>query len=304
MRKMLSYNSGIKNISSGCKISGFKFSEHTTYGLGGFAKLAYLPENIYQAKRAVDECVESGKDYVALGNGSNVLVSDRGFSGNVICTKDLKGIVNLGNGDLFCLSGTAISSVISYCLKNGLGGLEYMYGIPATIGGAACMNAGVCNNAISDNIKKVVFYNGALHILTNKECCFKYRQSTMRDVNGLILAVIVNTNQLNFSDSVSRIKYFRNRRTHLPAGKSCGCVFKNPDGVSAGYLIEKCGLKGKRIGGAYVSEQHANFIISDSATSSDVKKLIEYVKRSVYIKFGVALSEEVVYIGDFNDSDC
>ncbi len=300
---MLLYYSGLNKSLTVSKKDGFTFRNNTTYGLGGGANAAYFPQNTVQAIWAYDECKSQNKELFVLGNGSNVLASDSGFNGNVICTKYLKGIVRLNGGRLFCLAGTKLSELINYCKIKGLGGIEYLYGIPATVGGAAYMNAGVGDFSIGNSIDKVLIYDGKKRYLSQIDCNFAYRHSTMRDINCLILAIIVNTNPATRQEIENQIDYFRHRRRHLPTGKSCGCVFKNPCGYSAGALIEKAGLKGVSVGSASVSQAHANFIINRGHSSEDVKKLIDLVKRTVKEKFGVQLSEEVVYIGDFNGTD-
>lgn len=300
---MLLYYSGLKTSLTVSKNDCFKFKNNTTYGLGGGAACAYFPANLIQARKAYDECVKQNKKIFVLGNGSNVLASDNGFDGGVICTQKLKGIVRLSGNRLLCLAGTKISELLSYCKAKGLGGLEFTYGIPATVGGAAYMNAGVGDYAIGKLIDKVWFYDGKMRYLCQNDCNFAYRHSTMRDINGIILAIIVKTTPTTNEEIESRIEFFKQKRRHLPAGRSCGCVFKNPCGYSAGALIEKAGLKGVSIGCATVSEKHANFIINRGNCAEDVKRLISLVKRTVWDKFGVQLSEEVVYIGDFNGTD-
>lgn len=123
----------------------------------------------------------------------------------------------------------------------------------------------------------------------------------MRDINCVVLGVNLSLSAVPHESVENEIRNYLALRHNQPKGKSCGCVFKNPVGLSAGKLIEDAGLKNYRIGGAIVSEKHANFIINENATSSDVYKLIQLIKEKVYIKYGVKLEEEVVYIGDFND---
>ena len=301
---MLLYKSGLKNCIAEPKIkivSPFKFSENTTYGLGGNAIAAYMPKTVYEAKIAFDRLTSNGIPFEILGNGSNVLVSDKGISGAVICTKSLRGIVRLDKNRLLCLAGTKVAELLAYCKKHSLGGLEYLHGIPASLGGAAFMNAGVSGAAIGGNVESVRIYDGKSRILTREMCNFAYRHSTMRDIKALILSIIVNVCDSSIEEIDERLKYYKQRRSHLPKGKSCGCVFKNPVKVSAGYLIDNAGLKGFRVGGAYVSERHASFIINDGGSADDVKALIEIVKSKVFEKFGILLNEEVVYIGEFND---
>ncbi len=304
---MLLYKSGIEKLESLAKPQQnpkMSFAKSTTYGLGGGAKLWFEPKSLYSAKRCYDFCKASGAPVFVLGNGSNVLASDKEFDGTVIRTKRLKGIVRQDDDSLFCLAGTTVSELLTYCRKNLLTGLEFLYGIPASVGGAAFMNAGVKGLAIGDNIRKVLLYDGKNVVLNNSQCNFGYRRSTMRDINAIILAIVVNTRSASLKEIEEKTRYFKERRKNLPRGRSCGCVFKNPQGISAGALIDNAGLKGLTVGGASVSSEHANFIINKGGSSSDVKSLIAIVKKRVFEKFGVELCEEVVYIGEFNDFNC
>lgn len=300
---MLLYKSGFVDVKTLPKTQAFDFSRNTTYGLGGRASDAYFPRTVLEAKNLYSELNQRGIPFKIIGNGSNLLVSDSGFDGSVICTKHMQGIVQVGNDRLLCLSGTKISQLLYYCKKHRLSGAEYLYGIPATVGGAAFMNAGVNGAAIGDNIESVKIFDGKIRKLSHEMCNFGYRQSTMRDINCVILSIMLKLENKSEEEIEEKINFYRNRRAHLPKGKSCGCVFKNPNGCSAGYLIEACGLKGARFGGAEVGKEHANFIINDGGTARDVKTLIGIIKDSVFNKFGILLEEEVVYIGDFYGSD-
>ena len=301
---MLSYKSGAGSFIKTSKItqsSDFEFSRYTTYGLGGKARIAYFPKNILEAKSAYDALASEQIDYKVVGNGSNLLVSDSGFDGGVICTRKLKGIVRISEDKILCLAGTTVGQLIKYCRDRGLGGLEYLYGIPATVGGAVFMNAGVQDFAIGNNVVSVKVYDGKSHVLSRENCDFSYRHSTMRDINAIILSIIVKVDKVSADESDLRLAYFRDRRKHLPVGRSCGCVFKNPPEGSAGYYIEKAGLKGLTVGGATVSERHASFIVNNNGSACDVKHVIEIVKKRVFDEFGIMLEEEVVYIGEFNE---
>jgi UDP-N-acetylmuramate dehydrogenase len=304
---MLSYKSGKLRInftkesvlSRVEKTNNFYFSNNTTYGLGGRAEEAYFPKKLLEARAVFDYVKDNKKKYFIIGNGSNVLASDGGFNGVVISTKKLKGIINCGNNTLFCLAGTTVYELLNYCKSHSLGGLEYLYGIPATIGGLACMNGGAGGNYIAQNIKAVKIYNGKISNLSNQNCNFGLKHSTMRDINSLILGVFVSVLPSSPQSIQSAIDYYKDKRKAQPKGKSCGCMFVNNGQIPSGKLIDLAGLKGLRVGGAYVSCVHANFIINENGTSDDVKKLIEIIKRSVYEKFGVSLKEEVIIL----DSD-
>ena len=279
----------------------FNFSKNTSYGLGGLCKVAYFPETEEEAIRVFESLKEFNQKFFVLGCGSNVLASDKFFDGAIISTSKLKGIYRTECG-ITCLSGTTVAEVLDYCKKSGLSGLEFLAGIPASVGGITYMNAGAGGKFVSDVLKYCVVYNGNLHNLSNKLCNFGYKHSIMRDTDCIILSCLFKLTQSTPQQVSENINKYISARLAQPKGKSCGCVFKNPDGLSAGKLIEYCGLKGFAFGGARVSRDHANFIMNEGAQASDVYKLIKFVKKTVLQMTGVALEEEVVYIGDFNDS--
>lgn len=289
----------IKNVDSE---ENFCISTHTTYGLGGVAKRAYFPKNVAEAVAVYDYVIKNFDKYFILGNGSNILASERYYDGAVVCTEKLCGIT-YKDGILTCLSGTTVKQIIKFCADEGLTGLEYLAGIPATVGGLTAMNGGINDKHIGDNVVNVSVYNGNSVDFNQNQCLFRYKHSIMRDVNALILSVSLSCNKSS-SDAVQNNidKYMMYRRCQ-PKGKSCGCVFKNHNGISAGKLIEDAGLKGLSYGGARVSYVHANFIINYGSNSDDVFNLINIVKNKVYNKFGIKLEEEVVYIGKFNETD-
>jgi len=298
---MVSYSKGFFGEPKLERVEGFSLAKNCTYGVGGRAKFAYLPKTATEAEIAFDLCKRANMSHVVLGKGSNILVSDNDFDGAVISTKNLCGIKRISEEKLFCFSGTSVSKILSYCKEQSLGGLEFLYGIPASVGGAAYMNAGVAEGRISDRIIGVNIYDGKRRYLTNSACNFMYKQSTMQNIDCIITSLILQVNKSS-KEEIERIRaYFINKRKNLPKGRSCGCVFKNGESYSAAKLIEEAGLKGFTIGGATVSKQHANFIINCGATSSDIRRVIEHVKRTIKLKFSVDLLEEVVYIGDFND---
>lgn len=283
------------------KTDDFKFSRNTTYGLGGRARIAYFPKNAVEAICVFEKILKSGESYFVLGNGSNVLASDRDFNGAVICTKNLKGIYKVTRQNLYCLSGTLVSELERFCLNNGLGGVEYLNQIPATVGGVAYMNGGAGGIYFNSNVFGVVLYDGKLKKFNNYACHYAYKQSTMRNIKCLILGIFIKLSSTSSDIIKDNLVKFSQLRKKLPKGKSCGCVFKNPPETSAGLLIEEAGLKGLRVGNAEVSADHANFIINRGGSSSDVYELIQTVKSAVYDRFSVLLEEEVILLGDFGE---
>ena len=292
-----------KSLINGIKKDeNFLFSKHTTYGLGGRAKVAYYPKTEQEAAALFDYLKESGEKFVVLGNGSNVLVADGYFDGAVICTKNLCGI-NLEEDGINCLSGTTVSQLLKFCIDNNLGGYEYLAGIPATIGGLALMNGGIAARHIGDDILSVKVYDGNYYEFSNEICNFGNKHSIMRDISAMIISIKLSKFAVPREIFQKNINVFLKKRKHLPKGKSCGCAFKNPEGLSAGKLIDNAGLKGLKCGGAEVSFEHANFILNKGGSAADVYKLIQQVKQRVFDYCGIELVEEVIYIGEFNDFD-
>ena len=281
------------------RINSFSFAKNTTYACGGNAEIAYFPNSVIQAVEVYDYLIKTGKKFITLGNGSNVLASDKDFDGVVLSTKHLRGVSQSGQNTIFCYAGTKVSELLKFCVDYGFGGLEYLAGIPATVGGLVFMNGGAGGLYIGDNIVNVLLYNGSISNFSNKKCNFGYKYSIMRDINSLILGVELRIYTQNSQKVREKISLYLERRKFHPKGASCGCVFKNVGKLSAGKLIDDCGLKGLRCGGAYVSESHANFLINDGGQASDVYNLINTVKQKVFEKTGLTLEEEVVYIGDF-----
>lgn len=286
------------NIENVPSEKNFNFSLNTTYGCGGSADIAYFPESIRQAEAVYNYLTANKIKFVTLGNGSNVLASGKRFDGAVICTKGLKGIYRYGNS-IFCRAGTKVGALLKYCIDNGLSGLEHLAGIPATMGGLVYMNGGAGGKYICDNVISVKLFDGKIRNFSNEQCNFGYKYSTMRDINSLILGVRLEVKPENSEIVRKNVGGFLEKRKWHPKGKSCGCVFKNPDGLSAGKLIDEAGLKGFNIGGAEVSREHANFILNNGARPEDIYSLIKEVKRIVNERTGIMLEEEVVYIGDF-----
>lgn len=280
----------------------FQFKKYTTYGLGGVAKIAFFPKSESECAEIYDFVQENYSRYVILGNGSNVLASSEFFDGAIISTRQFDKINKLDKV-LYCESGVTVKRLLDYCIEEGLSGIEYLAGIPASIGGLAYMNAGTFNKHISENIINVRLYDGKFRDLANKNCNFGNKYSIMRDTNALILNIGLELAKSDSKKVQANVEHYLNLRRTQPKGKSCGCIFKNPQGCSAGKLIDDCGLKGFSIGGAKVSVNHANFIINDGATPEEVYSLISVIKRKVYNRFSILLQEEVIYIGEFNATD-
>lgn len=206
------------------------------------------------------------------------------------------------NGLISCGSGAALASVCSYALKNSLSGLEFAWGIPGTVGGAAYMNAGAYGGEMKDIVEAVSYIdeNGIIKSFKRDELNFSYRRSVFTDKEYIVTDVLFkleNKSQSEIREKMDELMGKRKSKQPLEY-PSAGSTFKRPEGYFAAALIEECGLKGASVGGAEVSEKHSGFIINkNNATCEDVKNLIAYVKKEVYKQKGVELHCEVKFIG-------
>lgn len=272
-----------------------KLAAHTSYGVGGEAEVMAFPQNCEQIKAAAFLAEKFGVKSVVLGKGTNVLCSDGGFSGVVINVENANS-VTVSGVSVIAECGASLSKVREFAELNCLGGLEFTEGIPASIGGAICMNAGCFSKSVGDKIAYVVTNKG---VYNRAACEFDYRKSRFLESGEIVLKAcfLLKPGETDIIES-KKEKYRRMRKNSQPHGKSCGSVFQN-DGYFAGKLIDTANLKGYRIGGARVSEKHANFIINDGDSAQDIYDLIKFIKERIFALNGVKLKEEIKYIGDF-----
>ena len=269
-------------------------SRHTFYNTGGKCKAMIYPTSVDNLKQCLS--ILKGQKLFILGNGSNVLVSDKGFNGFVINTKKVNKITI--KGDLIVAdAGANLVDVVNLSCDNCLSGLEFAIGIPASVGGAVCMNSGCFGKTIGEY---VVYVKGENGIYNNKNCNFDYRTSRFSQEG--ILQVCFKLKPWDNETIQGKLEHYKKIRFNkAPKGKSCGSVFKNEE-YFAGKLIDEAGLKGFSIGGAKISEKHANYVINyNNATSQDIYSLIKHVKKRVYSLFEIDLKEELKYVGDFDD---
>lgn len=266
----------------------------TSMHCGGTIEHIFEPEDVAQ----LCEFVSSHKDFYILGGGTNTIFEDIAITRPVLrLGKEFSGMEQIPGG---ILAGAAVSMkhLVSFCVKNGLTGLEFMAGIPGQLGGAIHMNAGTPEKGILDVVSEIVTVEASgLVTIRPSELDYGYRISNIGArtvITSVKIAVAPSTKQ----EVRAGILAYLARRRNQPRGFNSGSIFKNPKDRPAGMLIEKAGLKGYRIGGARISEIHANFIINDgTATTSDIKELISLVKDRVKGQFGIALAEEVRIIG-------
>jgi UDP-N-acetylmuramate dehydrogenase len=291
----------IENDSSSLCLVDEPLKKHTTYGIGGPADLMVFPNNKEDLIRVIEIINENNMQLTILGSGSNILVSDNGIRGVVISLKKSLKEVNVNENILYAECGAMLGKIVRLAVKNNLIGLENLNGVPGTLGGALIMNAGAWGGEISENLVNVELINSKneLKKVPKKDINFSYRKSSF-DKNDILLSAEFNLKKAeknlikeNFSKAQS------GRTSSQPLDKrSAGSLFKNPRNNSAGKLLDNAGLKGFSIGGAKISEKHANFFINDgNASSSEMLQLIKKAHKEVKKQFDIDLSLEVKLIG-------
>lgn len=286
-------------------------SNHTTFKIGGPADAFVLPRTDDELVRVLNTCAIAELSTYVVGNGSDLLVGDRGIRGIVVCLREnfQKVEVDAARGRITAEAGALLRDVALAAAEAGLSGLEPLWGIPATVGGACFMNAGAYGGQTSDVLESLVAYvpgpvgeKGRVRTFDVDELAMGYRKSRVA-ADGLI--VVSATFRLEADDPASirrRMDDFQARREEkqpleLP---SAGSTFKRPEGYFAGKLIMDAGLRGARVGGAQVSEKHCGFVVNaGGATAADVCALIEHVQDEVKRQFGVELEPEVRRVGEF-----
>ena len=279
----------------------------TTFGIGGPADVVY-PESTEQLVNIADTLRGRGERFWVIGGGSNVLAADEGVGGVVVGTKKMYNVqcttYNGGRYYVTCECGVMLPRLAAVARDGGLTGLEWAAGIPATVGGATAGNAGAYGGCMAGIVRGVsVWLDGRVIRLSNAECRFGYRDSIFKRGKGIILSAEIAL-RLGDRERIAQImaENAAKRREAQPSGKSAGSVFKKCGDVSAGYLIETAGLKGLKIGGAEVSQKHANFIInSGGATARDVYGLIEAAAGKVLAMHGARLEPEIIFFCNKGD---
>ncbi|MBU1742905.1 MAG: UDP-N-acetylmuramate dehydrogenase [Proteobacteria bacterium] len=275
---------------------------YTTWQVGGPADVMCLIETEAEAARVVQVLVESEKPWLVIGKGSNLLVSDDGVEGAVLLFRgDLARIEAAGETQITAGAGAALSQVLRFAAARHLTCLEFAAGIPGSLGGAVMMNAGAFGRQMKDVVDRVRIMDrtGAVLDLPRDHLSFDYRRLDLPD-KTLVLEgrlALRPGNRRDIESEVNR-RLLDRRRSQPLSQPSAGSVFRNPPGDHAGRLIESCGLKGRKIGGAQVSEKHANFILNlGNATAADILALMRQVVREVKDKTDVTLFPEVRLVG-------
>jgi len=277
-------------------------ARHTTLRVGGPADVYVEPAGEPDLAALLKLCGEHGVQFFILGRGSNLLVRDRGVRGVVICLAQPEfSRIEVDGGRLLCGAGARLKNVAIEARRHGLSGLEFLEGIPGSVGGALRMNAGAMGSATFDAVETVraMDFAGAIHELLPRNLAVAYRGcATLKTL------VALGAGLCGRPDSVESIAqrmsaYSQKRWSSQPAAPSAGCMFKNPPAIPAGRLIDELGLKGARVGGARVSQEHGNFLVNDGdATAADVLELIAKLQARARAERGIELHTEVEIIGE------
>jgi UDP-N-acetylenolpyruvoylglucosamine reductase len=277
-------------------------ARHTTLRVGGPADVFVEPAEERDLAAVLRFCGAQGVKFFILGRGSNLLVRDGGFRGVVICLAQPEfRRIRMDGFRLHCGAGARLKNVAVEARRSGLSGLEFLEGIPGSVGGALRMNAGAMGGATFDLVEsvRVMAYDGAVRELPPGEMAVAYRGCAT--LKAMVAVGAVLRGRPDSAESIAqRMSAFSQKRwSSQPAAPSAGCMFKNPAAMPAGKLIDELGLKGSRVGGARVSQEHGNFLVNDgNATAADVLGLIEFLQARVRTERGIELHPEVEIIGE------
>ena len=271
---------------------------HCTFKIGGPAQLFVMPENEQQLCSAVALCKEQAVRYYLLGNGSNILFEDEGFSGVVIDVSALDAEIAVEDTVLTAGAGVRLAALCKAALKHGLSGLEFAYGIPGTVGGAVYMNAGAYGGEMKDVLEAVSYLTADGRWVDSEasELDFSYRHSAFEENDACILGAVFHLEKGDPDAIKARMNELMQKRIDKqPLDKpSAGSTFKRPAGAFAAALIDQCGLRGYRHGGAAVSDKHCGFVVNlGGATCADVLALCDEVRAIVKEKTGYDLEKEI-----------
>lgn len=302
-------NEGIINaieqiVSASNVLENEPMSRHTTFRTGGPASLFIRPDNKEQLVEVMALIKKLGTEFFVLGNGSNLLVSDKGFDGVVISLSKMNDIHLEGDKDIYAEAGAMNSQIAAFARDNGLKNFEFAAGIPGTIGGAMIMNAGAYGGEMKLVTRSVTVLSpeGEIMVLDNASMEFGYRSSAIKGRGYIVISVLLSLekgDKETITQNMQELAAKRREKQPLEF-PSAGSTFKRPEGYFAGKLIEDAGLRGFSVGDAAVSEKHCGFVINKgNATSAEIYELICEVKKRVYENSGVTLEPEVIMLGKF-----
>jgi len=279
-------------------------SRHTTFRVGGEAECIVVVETTEELAQIISYLGKLEQEYFILGNGSNLLVGDKGYRGVIVKLGPRLGAIRVDGSHMAVGAGALLSQAASAARDSGLSGLEFAAGIPGSIGGAIVMNAGAYGGEMKQVVQmvRVMDKEGEILTLDNDTMEFGYRTSIIKDRPFIVLGAVLNLTPGKKEEIGARMEeLMRQRKSKQPLEyPSAGSTFKRPEGYYAGKLIMDAGLRGYRIGGAQVSEKHCGFVINaGGATAADIREVIEEVRERVLDRFHVRLEPEVIFLGDF-----
>lgn len=289
-----------------CVSESEAMSRHTTFRIGGPAKVFVSPDNIEKIIKTIELLKKEEQEYFILGNGSNLLVADEGYKGIVVSTENLKELnIEKEDGDMtyiYAQAGVMLSRAAVLASESSLTGFEFAGGIPGSIGGAVSMNAGAYGGEIKDVIvgADVLMEDGSVVKMTNKELELSYRNSIIQKKNLVVLSAEFALKKGKKEEILAKMKDFSTRRRDKQPLEyaSAGSTFKRPEGYFAGKLVDDAGLRGYRVGNVMVSEKHCGFVVNvGGGTCEEAKAVITHVREEVEKKFGVILEMEVRKLG-------
>nr|WP_295284794.1 UDP-N-acetylmuramate dehydrogenase [uncultured Blautia sp.] len=277
---------------------------HTTFRIGGPAEIFVIPDNIEDVRKIIEICNAEDIPYFILGNGSNLLVSDKGYRGVVIQIDRNFGTVEIKGTEIHASAGALLSAIAAAARKEALTGFEFAGGIPGTLGGAVVMNAGAYGGELKDVLKSVTVMDqkGNIFEIPAEELQMGYRTSIIKTAGYIVLNAVLSLKEGNPEEIKKLTRELSEQRISKQPLEypSAGSTFKRPEGYFAGKLIMDSGLRGYQVGGAQVSEKHCGFVINTGdATAEDVCSLMKNVIEIVHEKFGVTLEPEVKFLGEF-----
>ncbi len=281
-------------------------SKLTSFRVGGRAEWYVAPRSLEDLQLTLQRARTEGWPVTVLGAGSNLLVSDRGLPGLAISTRYLRYThIDGDTGRITAAAGEPLPRLAWQAAEAGASGFEWAVGIPGTVGGAVVMNAGAHRSSTADVLReaRVINSDGSMEVLVPEDLDYQYRTSNLQGGDRLVVEAtfdLVPGGDRHALKAATQDHLERRHRTQPYDRPSCGSVFRNPGPQAAGWLIERTGLKGYRIGGAMVAERHANFILNcGNATASDIFRLIAHVRESVHDRWSLWLEPEVRVLGEF-----
>lgn len=298
----MDFLSAIKNIAGEeCIFCNEMMSDHTTFKVGGPAKYFVVPYRAEDIRKYILAAEEYKVPYYVIGNGSNLLVSDKGYDGMIIMLGRDLGNITVSGDRITAEAGTSLARLFNTARRHSLSGLEFAAGIPGTLGGACYMNAGAYGGEMKDVLTKVVTIDrqGNTHEYKQGGMELSYRNSIFIRKQEIILSAEMKLCKGDAEEMTQKVNdLLAKRKEKQPLEyPSAGSTFKRPEGYFAAKLIDDAGLKGYTVGGAQVSDKHAGFVINrGGATASDIKQLVDYIQKTVKEKFNVSLECEIEFV--------